>query len=126
MINGFFAWHWRHCFCYHKSILDNIELSVPDGPERRMTVFVQNVFNFIVYLYCLLSFMIRANLHAFLGIRWTQLQRTLAGGSSLRQIFRACTSSGHVSPLCLQIPSPQAAEGSRLCCGFALCVVLPD
>lgn len=30
--------------------MDNIELSVPDGPERRMTVFVQNMFNFIVYI----------------------------------------------------------------------------
>jgi len=49
LINGFFAWDQSHCFHYqfHQSVLDNTELSVPDGLERKMPGFVQNVFHFI-------------------------------------------------------------------------------
>lgn len=81
-----------------QEILDSIELAVPDGPERRMIVFVQNMFNFIVYINWLLVLYDQSKPPCLLRCSLTQLQRALAGGSSLRQIFRARTSSGYVSP----------------------------
>lgn len=98
LINGSFAWRWSHCFHYHKSILDSIELSVPDGPERRTTAFVQNMFNFIVYINWLLVLYAQSKPPCLLRYSLTQLQRALAGGSLLRQIFWACTSSEYVLP----------------------------
>lgn len=104
----------------------HIELSVPDGPERRTTAFVQNMFNFIVYINWLLALYAQSKPPCLLRYSLTQLQRALAGD------HRSGRSSEHVQvvnmsyPSCLQIPNPQGARGRRLCCGFAQCLVLPD
>lgn len=80
-------------------------------------LFVQNVFNFIIYINWLLVLYDQSKSPCLLRYSVDQLQTTLAGGSSLRQIFRACTSSGYV-------PLPLSADSQSTACRGGSVVVL--